>query len=213
MLPPVVPPFRGMLDIAAALTYTQTCLLPARPCIHLLTSSLGLCAFWVGQQRVLSDRRVAAASTQLQSNHASARCTGRCGTCSATFLHVGTGSTCTRKAVRRARATAPRLPRLCTRRRPYLALVVRHSSISAALHGRVAAEQADEHELVNMSTPGVPRPYVVRNSWPWLAPGMTACPYVPPLFLAPFTRPLMELLARYFPDRSLREARMALMVD
>jgi hypothetical protein len=86
-----------------------------------------------------------AASTQLQSNHASARCAGRCGTCSATFLHGGAGSTCTRKAVRRARATAPRLLRLCTRRRLSLALVVRHGSVSAALHGRLAAEQADEH--------------------------------------------------------------------
>jgi len=64
-----------------------------------------------------------------------------------------------------------------------------------------------------MSTPRVPRPHVVRNSRPWVAPGMTACPYVPPLFLTPFTRPLMKLLARYFPDRSLREARMALMVE
>jgi len=36
---------------------------------------------------------------------------------------------------------------------------------------------------------------------------MTSCPYVPPVFLAPFTLPLMKLLARYFPDRSLREAR------
>lgn len=36
---------------------------------------------------------------------------------------------------------------------------------------------------------------------------MSSCPYVPPVFLAPFTRPLMRALAYYFPDRSLREAR------
>ena len=32
---------------------------------------------------------------------------------------------------------------------------------------------------------------------------------MPPVFLAPFTRPLMRALAYYFPDRSLREARPA----
>ncbi len=40
--------FRGMLDIAAALTYTQTCLMPARPCIHFLASGLGTLRFLSG---------------------------------------------------------------------------------------------------------------------------------------------------------------------
>ena len=38
---------------------------------------------------------------------------------------------------------------------------------------------------------------------------MSSCPYVPPVFLAPFSLPLMRALAKYFPDRSLREARPA----
>jgi len=40
---------------------------------------------------------------------------------------------------------------------------------------------------------------------PW--PGVTSCPYVPVVFLAPFLRPLMQVLAHYLPDRSLREVR------
>ncbi|KAK9828027.1 hypothetical protein WJX81_001818 [Elliptochloris bilobata] len=39
--------------------------------------------------------------------------------------------------------------------------------------------------------------------------GVTSCPYVPPVFLAPFTRPLMRVLAHCFPDRSLREVMAA----
>ena len=39
---------------------------------------------------------------------------------------------------------------------------------------------------------------------------MNSCPYVPPVFLAPFSLPLMRMLAYCFPDRSLREARRAL---
>ena len=38
-------------------------------------------------------------------------------------------------------------------------------------------------------------------------PGVTSCPYVPVVFLAPFLRPLMQVLAHFLPDRSLREVR------
>ena len=47
------------------------------------------------------------------------------------------------------------------------------------------------------------------NKMFWCATGMASCPYVPPTLLAPFSLPLMRMLAKHLPDRSLREARAA----
>ena len=44
----------------------------------------------------------------------------------------------------------------------------------------------------------------------WYTTGMASCPYVLPTLLAPFSLPLMRALAKYLPDRSLREARSIL---